>query len=441
MGPLTVLRRGAAIAALGLVLGGCAFLSSFRPEDPALVGWKRDTIRLRDLHFQRRFQFRWVSRVELPGIISGIMEVAYPPGHIERYRDAYAALGVLPADIDLRAVLLELQEDQLLGLYDPASATLYVVTGEVDEDYKNATVVHELVHALQHQHFPELFAVQQGLRHNDDVLSGLGSAIEGDASFTMLARLPWTKRTVKSADLMREAGLIDLQHPDGQLAQVPRWMRDSLFFGYLYGTALAARFYQAQGNAGLDLFLTEPPLSTLRALDPQIEDPVEFIRLPLEPLRRELEARGCTLGHHNVAGALTLNSLFREHEGPKPAAGLDELLLDWRGDRFVHAQCGEQWELAWYTRWRSGAAAAAFATRYRSIAPAIAQGIPISGPFQIVRDGRTVLVHSEGLTPQRALLLDQSEVRAYPSFGAWLADDCFTEAPCPRPHSADAAAE
>ena len=418
-----------ALFLLALLAGACAL----QPGVSALISYKRATESLRGLEFQRRFDFEFIDREQIPGLVRKMVEAAYPPGHVEAYRDAYAALGALPADIDLEQALLELQQDQLLGLYDPHTETMYVVRSGPDDDYQAATIIHELVHALQHQHFPELFAVQQTLRHNDDLVSALSTAIEGDASLTMLARLPRRDRSVLTAGLLREVMLLDIQYPEGKLAEVPRLLRVSLLFGYAHGTSLAAVHYERAGNAGLDQFLRDPPIATVNALEPDQPVAVEFVSLPLEPLGEALAARGCSLGHHNVAGALTVGVIFEDHEGQDRAPGLDLLLADWKGDRFVHARCGDQWELAWLTRWRSEAAANAFASRYRGIAASIAVAAPLSGEPELMRAGRTVLVYTPGLVAELELILDGAEIRRYPSLASWIGDDCFTESPCPTP--------
>ncbi len=439
MGPLSSASRIARGLALALVLTACAGLPPWFPQGASLARWKREAQELRGLEFVRPFHVRFVARDDVREIVAAILDSSYEQGDIEAYRDGYAALGALPADLDLREALLDLQEDQLLGLYEPDSETMYVVKGGLNEAYGEATIVHELVHALQHQHFPELFRVQQGLRRNDDVVSALGAALEGDASFTMLARMPSGERSVEIADRLREAMLLDQRHPEGKLAEVPRLMRVSLLFGYTHGTVIAAHRYEASGNAGLDELLADPPISTRQAVEPEDDPEVEFVALPLESLRAAVEARGCRVGLENVAGALTVGVLFQDHEGAEREPGLEELLRDWRGDRFVHVVCGSSWELAWVTRWRSEAAADAFAMRYRGIAASIASSAPLSGAAQAIDRGRTVLVRTPGLAPDDDLLLAGSEVRAYRTLGEWMADDCFTESPCPRSGSLAAA--
>jgi hypothetical protein len=435
MGGLIRALRPLRVAALALLCTGCAGFVPWLLGDPRIDELARTTEALRGLEFERPYTARFVEREEIPALVGGMIDAASEPGYIVAYRDAYAALGAWPPDLDLRQTVLELQMDQILGLYDPDSETLYVVSdggGEAFGAESDATIVHELVHALQHQHFPGLFAIQQGLRHNDDLVTALAAAIEGDASLTMLANMAGDGRSVEMADQLAEVMLLDQRYPEGKLAEVPRLMRVSMLFGYTHGTPIAARSYAARGNAGLDALLEAPPLSTRQAREPGDDPEVEFVALPLEALGAALEPRGCRIAHQNVAGVLTTGVLFEDWEEPQPAAGLAALLRDWRGDRFVHVVCGDVWELAWLSRWRSEAAAQAFATRYQAIAPRIAANAPLSGVPSIVQRGPAVLIRTDGLAAHDSLLLDQSEVRRYSSFADWVADDCFTESPCPR---------
>ncbi len=394
--------------------------------------WQERASELRELELLDSVGYRRVTRSELPGIVHRELTATYSPDFVERYRDAYAAMGLLPPDLDLLQTLMDMLSDQLVGLYSPHQRALYLVRG-MDEEVGNPSqmiVIHELVHALQHQHFPATVGLLQGLKHHDDVVLAIGSSVEGDASLTMLASDPSTGlgREMKDALLFQQSMLLDLEDPQGVLAQVPRLLRVSQVFPYAYGTLDAARAYGRGGNRALDAQLRSPPLSTLQVRFPEEDHPVEFVRLPLEALAAQLEPRGCRMGHSNVAGMLTLHVFLQDYDPD----GMHEVLIrDWAGDRFVHIYCPEGWELAWLTRWTEAAAAAEFARRYRAAAAAVAQAAPLSGRPRVIHSGRSTLVISPGLEDQAELILEQSETRSYGSFGEWLADDCFPESPCP----------
>jgi hypothetical protein len=387
---------------------------------------------LRGLPFLAPVQLEWIARERIPEVTRSEIERTLTAEYVVEYRDAYAALGVLPTEIDLLETLVALQRDQLVGLYSLHRRTLYVVeTQREDGAYApNVIVVHELVHALQHQHFPQTVALLQGLRYNDDLTSAIGAVVEGDASFTMLAT-PGAmefERTRAQAESLRDAMLVDLEHPTGMLAEVPRLLRVALIFPYAYGAVVAADRYTAEGNGGLDALLTDPPLSARRIRYPDDTDPVEFLGLPLASLESRLASRGCSIRHHNVAGISTIGVLLEDYG---VGEDLDPLLQRWAGDRFVYVACGESQEIAWLTRWDDVGAAREFAIRYREIAPALAAAAGLSGPPQVLLEGRAALVLSPGMRDLATLLREGVEIRAYDTLRAWIEDGCFTEPSCP----------
>lgn len=424
---------------LALVLGFAAACASLFPpsEDARLAAWQEKASALRGQPFEAPVTLVWISRAEVPETVRGELSGVVTAEDVRRYRDGYAALGVFPANVDFLDAVLALSSDELAGLYSPRRKTLFVLDSLRDDPNSLAPgqsliVVHELVHALQDQHFPESLALMAGLRHQDDVVAALSATIEGDANFTMLGADPSSSgsdgRTTQNAALVKEGMLAELENTGGAMARAPRLLRESLIFPYAWGTPLSARRFAERGNAGLDDALREPPLSTLRVFAPDDRDPVEFVRLPAAELEARLAARRCALGDDNVAGALTLRTLFAEYGTPEQG---DSLLRDWSGDRYLQIDCGGTWELVWLTRWDSPDAAARFAKAYAAIAAKVAANSPVSGTPAVVLHGRTALVLTPGLAPQADWLVRASEIRAYDGFAEWRADGCFPESPCP----------
>jgi len=428
------LRRACLLA---LVLAACAAPAArLDAGDPQLAAWQAQASELRGLAFEAPVELVWFRARDVRGVITEELEGVFSAEEAVRYRDAYAALGAFPPDLDLLDTLLTLQSQAIAGMYSPRRETLYVLDSLRDDGgaqgAQSLIVVHELVHALQHQHFPEQLALLTGLRTQDDVVAALSSALEGDATFTMLGVNVGGNgrdgRSEENAASVRASMLAELVRADGAFAAAPRLLRESLIFPYAHGTPLAARRYAREGSAGLDANLRGPPLSTLRVLAPDDPDPVEFVRLPLAELVARLARPECSAGDHNVAGVLTLGVLFDEHAGE---ADRDACLHAWRGDRFAQLDCGASWELVWLTRWDTAEAAAEFAAQYGAIAPGVASNAKLSGVPEVVVRERVALVVTPGLRAHADWLLEASEVRAYPDFAAWRADDCFPESPCP----------
>ena len=99
--------------------------------------------------------------------------------------------------------------------------------------------------------------------------------------------------------------------------------------------------------------------------------------------------------------------------------------------RDTRSLCGADHELLWFTRWSDVEGARAFAAAYDEVADSIARVAPLASRPRVVVDGRTALVLTDRLADLAPLLLERSEVRAYRRLNEWIADDCFTESPCP----------
>ncbi len=436
-------RLRVALAALcALALVGCAWLP-FGSPGLSFGRAKAETEELRGLRFRSggvrswlglapRLSLRWIDQAEVGELSRREVAEKLPPGFAEAYRDAYAALGVFPRHLDLLAALMALHEDQLVGVYSPRDRTLYVVRDaplHLDGDVETI-LVHELVHALQHDHFERLMRLVEDLAGNDDVLTGVATAIEGDASYTMTGVLLGTDAELRGAAARdaKKSWLSDVDHPSGVLAEVPLLLRESLLFPYAHGVVLAADAHARAGNAGLDALLAAPPLSSTRVLYPGDRDPVEFVRLPEAALGDALAARGCRLGQSNVAGAVTIDVLFRDHADGE---GIGDLASRWSGDRFLHVACERGPELLWLTRWDDAESAGAFAERYRGIAASAARAAGFEREATVELDGRSALVASPGVAALAHEALHGSEIRSYDTLDAWWADGCFPGS-CPK---------
>jgi cyclohexadienyl dehydratase len=393
-----------------------------------LSRWRSSASELRGLAFARDVPLHWTRRAELPELLRSELEGVLGEAHATAYRDAAAALGLLPRDTDLLELLIRLNQDQIAGLYSVRRRAMYVL-GEGARP-SESIVIHELVHALQHQHFPRALELMQALRRNDDVVLSLGAAAEGDAMLVMLLYSQGgPELSAQGVELLRAGLYADLERPLGLLAEVPRIVRLSLLFPYAAGFDLAEREYRAAGRAGLDRMLAEPPLSTLRVRRLDALQDVEFLGLPAERAARIAGPR-CRAGHDNVAGVVAIEALFADHGAPQASGPLGG---DWSGDRFLRVDCPGGPELLWVTRWTRPEAASAFASAYAGIAQSVARIGPLAGVPRVVVRGRSALIATPRLAASADALLRDTEIRGFATLDDWVEGDCFPESPCPVP--------
>jgi hypothetical protein len=242
---------------------------------------------------------------------------------LQESEDELRALGLIDADVDFEAELRELVGVAVLGFYDPETDELVVRAGDITP-LARITIAHELVHALDDQHFdldrPE---------YDDDaseVGTGFGALTEGNASvidqrFTAL--LTDDERAAADAEEAQLAASID--------PQIPLILRQLLRLPYELGPVLVDALVEEGGQEALDAAFEEPPTTSEQLLDPQrYLDGEEAIEVPAP----EPDGDGEIL-YEGSFGAISLGFVLGE-----PLAG--EVIEGWGGDAYVLWRDGDQ---------------------------------------------------------------------------------------------------
>ena len=193
-----------------------------------------------------RLEFR--SREELVRYLEFKFDEDLPVAEARARVDAYALLGLVPADLDLREVLLGLYTEQVAGFYEPDSTALFVLDDQPEEAME-ALLIHELVHAVQDQ-----TANLDALTDSDlggDRATAAQAAIEGHATLVMLEYMT-EQMTGTAVDLGQIPNFATQLRPALQamvgefpaLASAPRVIRESLLFPYLEGAGFVQGLWQ-----------------------------------------------------------------------------------------------------------------------------------------------------------------------------------------------------
>jgi hypothetical protein len=324
----------------------------------------------------------------------------WQPQELADYVDALVAVGLWPADRDLIAEHVAVSREEVAGFYAPTRRTLFVV-GDLRvplgvrlesalmrrDVFWEAILAHELVHALQHQSYPQLVETLRW-RGQDDAVNAVTAAIEGDATrygFEALG-LP----LLPAPEQMRRK--VENGAAGAALARAPALLRLTLTFPYVEGYRLA----YAEGHGLLDT----PPASTEQALHPERRrEP--FLAIDLAPLYGALP-RSCRILAENGMGELGISVLLRDLGGADVSP---EAWEGWNGDRFLAARCDGSRAFVWITAWDSEADAAEFETAYRAVAGAVAARAGLTAPPQVERRGREVHVWTASLASLADLLV------------------------------------
>ncbi len=194
------------------------------------------------------------------------------------------------------------------GYYSIKDKALFVYD-DVAGNYERGVLVHELVHALQDQHF--------GLKRRDDAPPGsdadmaLAALIEGDATFTMIELL--------KKDQPRVAAMLD------QPLEKARNLRNA--FLYAQGARYVKALKEKGGWEAVNRAYRLPPRTTAAILHPE-------------------GVATINLGPGKTVGEFGLIAELKENPDTAPLGVADS---GWRGDRLTESKEGTAREIAFAT--------------------------------------------------------------------------------------------
>jgi hypothetical protein len=276
-----------------------------------------------------------------------------PPEAIRNEGLALQLFGFIPTQFDYEAAEYQLLQDQLAGYYEPADGTMYMASDLGDEE-ADATLAHELVHALQDQRWD--LERRSSYKPGDGDHSEAASALaEGDATSAMF-------------DVMIEraaagSGKTALDLPDDVFAQqiregmdqgpgasAPRVMRSSLAAPYIYGTLFVHALRRRGGWPAVDRAWDDAPTTSEQIMHPEkwlSHEPAMAVAAPVFATLGE----GWKVADEDSEGELGARIAFEEWMPPKAAA---EISAGWGGDRGVLLESGDRAAFAWRLRYDPG---------------------------------------------------------------------------------------
>jgi hypothetical protein len=339
----------------------------------------------RGLRAKRPVESRTLGEKELAAAVMESFREDLPAGVLRSTEISLKAFGLIPESLDLAAFLPRLLTQQIAGYYDPETQAMSLVRraggvlggqeGEVGLDAQRAedmTLIHELTHALQDQHFDlEAFMKTDPM---SDAATARQALVEGDATLTMMNALlgvaieevPGAEDTLQMS--MGVSGAWATAGSGGLLGEAPPFLRETLLFSYSQGSLFCLSVRRKGGQKLLDhAFRSDPPLSSEQILHPETwhgrrDDPVVVEWPDLAPV-----LPGFTKAAEGEMGELAVRILLRE--GMKNETRAAAAAAGWGGDRFAVYEKDRRRLLAWITEWDSAADAEEFAAAAQQLGP------------------------------------------------------------------------
>lgn len=328
----------------------------------------REVSQLRQLELLEPVDKGVKSKEEIRMFLIQRLEQEYKREELELEERVLQLLGLLPPEVDLYQTFLDFLSDQVAGFYDPRTKSFYIADW-IPLELQKPVLAHELTHVLQDQHF-EIEQFIRRLPGNDDRMLARAAFIEGEGVAVMLDYfLKPTGRTF--ASLPETGPMLEMwNQAAGGMADVPSYIKDSIFFPYIYGTAFLHQARQELAWAEINSIYQNMPSSTEQIMHPEkyfSEDRDEPAEVDLTDLRNELE-EGSLVKYSNVLGEFIVYLMLKEFLGKdqarKGAAG-------WDGDRVELIQQSDGTEVLIHSSvWDSEEEASEFFEAYTQLVSA-----------------------------------------------------------------------
>ena len=357
---------GALALAIALVTTACGPTSSSpsasaagpaQSEEAVLDEIERKVVDIRGLEPTEEVAREVIDEARLREIFTATYEEESPPEYVAANERLYKALGLLPADADLKKMTLDMLSAGVAGFYRDDEKKMYVVSrSDALSAEDRITYAHEYTHALQDQHFP-VFKDQADVLDQTDQLLARQAIYEGDASILMTY---WAIGNLTPQELAKITQPGASAEQQAVLDSMPAILRETLLYPYTTGAFYVQATQMTGGWPAVDAYYSAMPESTEQILHKDKytagEAPVT-VALP-ETLATDLGA-GWSVPLEDTFGEFQTGIWLREGGVAKAAA--DAAAAGWGGDRLAVLEGPDgAWAVAMQTAWDTPTDAEAF---------------------------------------------------------------------------------
>jgi hypothetical protein len=348
--------------------------ASIKKPDPAAALNATDDVlqvvsRLRGLEIKHPVKSALKTRDEIEASVIRDLDETTPREEFEASEKTLVKLGLIRKDFQLRDYIVKLLREQVAGFYEPKTKEFYLAAWLPLSEQKKV-MAHELVHALQDQHF-NLRRFERWPKGDSDAELAAHALVEGEATLVMI-QYDLEQTGVRGVDMTKLGSLTDrLLEADANtddpnypvLSAAPTVLRENLQFPYVYGVGFAQAVVKSGSLRGLNNAYQQLPAST-----EQIMHPEKFIARD-NPIKIEIPDLARALGDGwkqsdaDVNGEFGYMVLLGEFI-PKRTAR--EAAAGWGGDRyaFYENKAAGASTLVQYTTWDSASDAKEFFDAY-----------------------------------------------------------------------------
>lgn len=323
---------------------------------------------LRGLPSKRAVPGVKLDRDKLVGRVKEKALREYPPEALRREGQLLQLFGFAPPTFDYLREMMSLLDAQLEGFYEPQNGSMYLAA-DLRGKEAEATLAHELVHALQDQTWDLKSRSSYRPGKGDETLA-LACLAEGDATSLMMDFVMAEKGRT-ALDLPEEilSTLMANGVTGASTTNVPHILRSSLIAPYADGLAFTHALRKKGGWSMVDRAWQRPPVTTEQILHVEKWENHEPAIAIAPPSARTLGSEW-KMEDEDTFGELGLALTFEEWISTKEAR---LAAAGWGGDRSAVYAKGDEIAFAAHVRYDTAATRpSAFAERaMTSLAPGL----------------------------------------------------------------------
>lgn len=247
---------------------------------------------LRELDFEHPVKVRFLPAAEFEKTVTKDKEELNGEDRteIQQFTGLMRAFGLITGDVDLFAAVNDFHSAGILAYYSFQDKTITIRGNRLTPSVRS-TLVHELTHALQDQHFNVGNRMKQLRKESEDgatnsEASVLGAIVEGDAErVQMLYRSSLTPQQQRALDAGQQD---ESAQANPRIKRVPKVIVTMLVSPYTLGQTLVMAADADGGTASVNELFRDTPTHESALLDPflALEDHADVRKVEAPPLRK-----------------------------------------------------------------------------------------------------------------------------------------------------------
>ena len=316
-------------------------------------------VAIRGLQPKRPVARQFIDRAELRTLLTQMFDQDTPPAYLAGTERLYRALGLIPAETNLRTLSLDLLSGGVAGFYRNDQGKLYVVSKSGGAGPDRAVLL--LARVRPRAPGPELDDLQ-GLRQGPRPERPAARPAVDLRGRRDAADDPVGRRQPEPSELLQVLASGTDPAAQAAMAAAPAILRETLTFPYTVGFSYVTTIQSTGGWPAVNAYFTKMPRSTEQILHPEKytagEAPIA-VTMPADLATRL--GSGWTVPAQDTFGEFQIGIWLRE--SGVASADATAAAAGWGGDRVavIEGPSGA-WAVAIETAWDTDADAAQFET-------------------------------------------------------------------------------